>query len=83
MSYLHPSARIAAFEEAQEEEARAAFAAEVKRLQAQQDRLCEELAEIKVRALVAKALPQVRLQPGSAAEAKGRSWGARTVGQEP
>jgi len=44
--WLDPSATRVRLKEAQEEEARAAFAAEVKRLQAQQDRLCEMLAEI-------------------------------------
>jgi hypothetical protein len=45
--WLDPSATRVRLREAQEEEARAAFAAEVKALQAQQDRLCEMLAEIK------------------------------------
>jgi hypothetical protein len=45
--WLDPSATRVRLKEAQEEEARAAFAAEVKALQAQQDRLCEMLAELK------------------------------------
>jgi hypothetical protein len=45
--WLDPSATRVRLKEAQEEEARAAFAAEVKALQAQQDRLCEMLAEVK------------------------------------
>jgi hypothetical protein len=44
--WLDPSATRVRLKEAQEQEARAAFAAEVKALQAQQDRLCEMLAEI-------------------------------------
>src|ERR1044072_271332 len=44
--WLDPSMTRVRLKEAQEEEARAAFAAEVKRLQAQQDRLCEMVAEI-------------------------------------
>jgi hypothetical protein len=44
--WLDPSATRVRLKEAQEEEARAAFAAEVKALQAQQDRLCEMMAEI-------------------------------------
>src|SRR3954470_21074910 len=45
--WLDPSATRVRLKEAQEEEARAAFAAEVKALQAEQDRLCEMFAEIK------------------------------------
>ena len=44
--WLDPSATRVRLKEAQEEEARAEFAAEVKALQAQQDRLCEMMAEI-------------------------------------
>ena len=44
--WLDPSATRVRWKEAQEEEARAAFAAEVKRLQAEQDRLRQMLAEI-------------------------------------
>ena len=45
--WLDPSATRVRWKEAQEAEARAVFAAEVKRLQAEQDRLCAMLAEIK------------------------------------
>jgi len=45
--WLDPSMTRVRWKEAQEEEERAAFAAEVKRLQAEQDRLCQMLAEIK------------------------------------
>jgi hypothetical protein len=44
--WLDPSATRVRLKEAQEEEERAALAAEVKALQVQQDRLCEMLAEI-------------------------------------
>src|SRR4029453_7567032 len=45
--WLDPSATRVRWKEAQEEEARAQFAAEVKALQDQQDRLCAMLADIK------------------------------------
>jgi hypothetical protein len=44
--WLDPSATRVRLQEAQEEEARAVFEAEVKALQAEQDRLCAMFAEI-------------------------------------
>jgi hypothetical protein len=83
--WLDPSATRVRLREAQEEEARAAFAAEVKALQAQQDRLCEMLAEIKYelawRKFVRKYSPdQPRVLARSAGGGQWTSGGGGTGG---
>ena len=79
--WLDPSMTRVRWKEAQEEEARAAFAAEVKRLQAQQDRLCEMFAEIKYEFAWRKLCRKYGYNPDQPRDEQGR-WtsGANRVG---